>query len=211
MLYSASQYTRVLQSLISVGLIVICNASFCQTHFPFTANVSAQRIYISNNRDLPGFSFGAAVQRNISDFSGIELRYRNANLLKRPEEFSPLSAKSVHYVEADFQVFPFNIFPSKNIKKFLGGFHIGVGPSIYFGKFVSESSWEIVRDANGNLIRRGSVLRSEQLSDFGYHVGFGYNYSLSKRVYTGARLDFAHYASSDGYSAYGMVLGLKLN
>lgn len=172
---------------------------------------SLNKIYIySGGGDNGGFAFTTGVNRFLSNILNASLEYRFAHALKKPNFIIQFSEKSVHYFEAKVEIYPLNKIQSIEVKKIIGGIHIGIGPGFYFGTVSEETSWISYLDSNGIEVDRESRLGFKSISDFGFVVKIGYEKYITKRIYLGGRIDWSAYLNDDGYAGYGLIIGVKL-
>lgn len=198
--------------ILTIFILSISFEALTQQKGTTRISVSLNEISINSGGDDPGgFAFSVGFNRFLLNTLNLSLEYKMAHVRSKPYFIEKFSEKSVHYLEPKIECYPFNHLSSKAWRNVLGGLNIGIGASAFIGTVSEETFWISYLDSTGREVDRQSRLGFQRIDDFGYVVKVGYEKTLTKKVYLGARMDFSSYIGDDGYIGLGVVVGFMLN
>jgi hypothetical protein len=93
-------------------------------------------------------------------------------------------------------------------KKILSGFNIQIGPTIGYTQRSREARATLITDPLGSE-RRSTLLFINSFT-YGYRISTGFEFNLSKKVLTGARIDLGDNNDGDVNTLVGIKLGVRL-
>lgn len=181
-----------------------------------SASANAQNRYIQlssgyilfGTGDVQGYSFKAAYAKNILKnaksrlYIGPELCFENG--VQTPKMLNPtreefLYGPQFYHITNTILSAKASYYP---LRRIISGFHLVGGVSVGYSNQSTESQADLITLSNGDRIRR-SYLQIDNGIIYGYRIGSGYEFRLTRKFSTGIFIELHNYSNNDFNSFWG--------
>ncbi|HOZ85125.1 MAG TPA: hypothetical protein PK191_06525 [Niabella sp.] len=202
-------------------VFVIINLLLLLSIRSFSQNVQVSGLFISyGTGDFFGYGIGTSFNKNVINRPrmglsklnlGGELFFENGTsepkIVNTTEEDVLFREPFFYHVSGSTLWFNAAYYP---LNKIIPGIHIALGPTLAYWRRSQERAAGVVINKNTSIPYRESILLFDNGVTIGYRISAGIDFKISKKIFTGARIDFSSNKKAEINSSLGLSLGYSL-